>query len=77
MGDFARRSEPKKSQFSDRLLVRSRGGPKVGFVRLRRAILLLAIVSFGIVLWTSKLGGELRHNELRSRSQTASFSTHR
>jgi uncharacterized membrane protein len=59
------------------ILVRSRGGPKVGFVRLRRAILLLAIVSFGIVLWTSKLGGELRHNELRSRSQTASFSTHR
>jgi hypothetical protein len=52
-------------------------GPKVGFVRLRRAILLLATVSFGMVLWTSRLGGELRHNELRSGSQTASFSTHR
>src|SRR5215472_3895552 len=29
------------------ILIRSRGGHKVGFVRLRRAILVLAIVSFG------------------------------
>jgi uncharacterized membrane protein len=55
------------------ILVRSRGGHKVGFVGLRRAILVLAMVSFVMVLWTSKLGGELRHGELRSGLQITSF----
>jgi len=59
------------------ILMRSRGGHKVRFVRLRRAILVLAIVSFTMVLWTSRLRGELRHTELRSGSQTSSFSSHR
>src|SRR5262245_37952218 len=59
------------------ILERSRGGRKVGFVRLRTAILVLATLSFGMVLWTSRLGGELRHSELKSGSQTASFTSHR
>lgn len=56
------------------ILMRSRGGHKVAFVPLRKAILVLAMVSFVMVLWTSRLGGELRHSELRSGSQTASSS---
>jgi len=41
---------------SGTILERSRGGRKVGFVRLRTAILVLATLSFGMVLWTSQLG---------------------
>jgi len=56
---------------------RSRGGRRIGFVRLRAAILVFATVSLGMVLWTSRLGGELRHSELKFGSQTASFTSHR
>jgi hypothetical protein len=56
------------------ILMRPRGGHKGGSVRLRKAILVLAMVSFVMVLWTSQRGGELRHSELRSGSQTASSS---
>lgn len=38
---------------------RSRGR-RIGFVRLRAAILVFATVSLGMVLWTSRLGGKLR-----------------
>jgi len=55
------------------ILERSGGGRKVGCVRLRTAILVLATVSFGMVLRTSRLGGELRHSELESGSQTTSL----
>src|SRR5215475_8839234 len=55
---------------------RSRGR-RIGFVRLRAAILVFATVSLGMVLWTSRLGGELRHSELKFGSQTASVTSHR
>jgi len=54
---------------------RSRGR-RIGFVRLRAAILVFATVSLGMVLWTSRLGGELRHSELKFGSQTASVTSH-
>ena len=55
---------------------RSRGR-RIGFVRLRAAILVFATVSLGMVLWTSRLGGELQHSELKFGSQTASVTSHR
>ena len=54
---------------------RSRGR-RIGFVRLRAAILVFATVSLGMVLWTSRLGGELQHSELKFGSQTASVTSH-
>ena len=54
---------------------RSRGR-RIGFVRLRAAILVFATVSLGMVLWTSRLGGKLRHSELKFGSQTASVTSH-
>jgi uncharacterized membrane protein len=57
------------------ILKRSRGSHKVGFVRLRTAILVLATLSFVMVLWTSQLGGELRHSELKSESETTGLTS--
>ena len=50
---------------------------KVGFVRIRTVIVVLATVSFGMVLWTSQLGAELRHSELKPGSETTGFTSNR
>ena len=46
-------------------LVRSRGGrPDPG--RYATAVLLLALLASGVLVWTANLGGQIRHTEIRS-----------
>lgn len=52
-------------------LFRSTRDGRVMSVRLRIAVLLLAVTAFGGNIWTAYLGGSLRHSELASESSSS------
>jgi hypothetical protein len=54
------------------MLGRSRKAFEVTTSRLRTAVVVLAMLGLGMILWTSSLGGELRHTEQRLGLQVSS-----
>jgi uncharacterized membrane protein len=54
------------SAFSGTILFRLNRGFAHPSRQVQTTILIIAIVGFGMVLWTSSLGGKLRHTELKS-----------